>query len=61
MGLMDDTEQVRALFYVGHATKNQMDNFYTNVQLDDVILLSGFLVEKSDRGSSSINSRIELE
>ena len=62
MDLMDDgsNDHVRRLFYVGHATKSQMNGFYTNVKIDDIILLTGFMVEKSDRGSLSINNRIKL-
>lgn len=46
--LMDTNAQVRALFYIGHATETTMNKFYNDVQLDDIILLSNFIVLESD-------------
>ena len=48
---MDTDAQVGALFYIGHATRTTMNKFYNDVQLDDIILLSDFIVLESDGGS----------
>ena len=55
MDLADNNASVRAIFYIGNATEDLMNLFY-----DNIILLNGFLVQKSDSDSKLINTRIQL-
>lgn len=58
--LADNSDNVRALFYIGNSTKDTMAGFYDDVRLDDILLFNGFQIQKAESTSKLINPKIQL-
>lgn len=58
--LADNSSSVRALFFIGNATKELMARFYGDVRLDDILLLNGFQVKSPNSDSKLINTKLQL-